>query len=195
MRFTTLRFSHYGKCILHQTTPYTSVNFGRLTFLTILISTMASAIETWMISLKKKRKRIKITEARTKMVRKFRYCECERSHCFVWLVWYTIIPISSTEELISFVTSSFLPDTRATRAFIWGQIGSGLHNIVNQSWKIQIATLKHVSEQLPALDMKYGGSSPSAVPMPHKMASNWTWGNMLPRETREPCLDENTGGP
>lgn len=48
---------------------------------------------------------------------------------------------------------------------------------------------------LPALEMKYGGSSPSAVPIPHKMASSWTWGNMLPSGTLEPCSNGNSGGP
>lgn len=43
--------------------------------------------------------------------------------------------------------------------------------------------------------MKYGGSSPSAVPIPHRTASNSTWGKMLVSGTREPCNDENSGGP
>ena len=48
---------------------------------------------------------------------------------------------------------------------------------------------------LPALDMKYGGSSPSAVPMPHKTASSWIWAKMLVSGIREPCSDEYIGGP
>ena len=48
---------------------------------------------------------------------------------------------------------------------------------------------------LPALDMKYGGSSPSAVPTPHKIASSWIWANILVSGIREPCSDEYIGGP
>jgi len=43
--------------------------------------------------------------------------------------------------------------------------------------------------------MKYGGSSPRAVPIPHKIASNWTCGNMLVRGTRDPAADIIKGGP
>lgn len=47
----------------------------------------------------------------------------------------------------------------------------------------------------PALERKYGGSSPRAVPMPHKIASTCTCGNMLLSGTLEPSDDVNTGGP
>ena len=47
---------------------------------------------------------------------------------------------------------------------------------------------------IPALEIKYGGSSPSAVPIPHKIASICTCGNKLLRGTLESC-DENNGGP
>lgn len=43
--------------------------------------------------------------------------------------------------------------------------------------------------------MKYGGSSPRAVPRPHKIASNWTWGNMLLRGMCTPFDGGNKGGP
>jgi len=43
--------------------------------------------------------------------------------------------------------------------------------------------------------MKYGGSSPSAVPIPHKTASSWIWGKMLVSGILEPSNDEYIGGP
>lgn len=48
----------------------------------------------------------------------------------------------------------------------------------------------------PALEMKYGGSSPIAVPKPQRIDSIWTCGKMLESGTEwEPCGDENNGGP
>lgn len=52
-------------------------------------------------------------------------------------------------------------------------------------------------KKIPALEIKYGGSSPSAVPRPHRTASSWTWGNILLRGilTNESGRDVNNGGP
>lgn len=48
---------------------------------------------------------------------------------------------------------------------------------------------------LPALEIKYGGSSPRAVPRPQRIASSCTCGNMLLSGTRDPSDDKNKGGP